>query len=58
MFRAAFKRSRGVVPASGYYEWKSTPSGNQPYHISAADGSMRSFAGRRDEWHNIETASR
>jgi putative SOS response-associated peptidase YedK len=32
MFRAAFKRNRCLIPASGYYEWKSTPTGNQPYY--------------------------
>ena len=31
MFRAAFKRSRCVIPASGYYEWNSTQTGKQPY---------------------------
>jgi putative SOS response-associated peptidase YedK len=55
MFRAAFKRSRCVIPASGYYEWKPTPSGKQPYYISARDGSVLSFAGLWDEWHDIET---
>jgi putative SOS response-associated peptidase YedK len=55
MFRDAFKRSRCVIPASGYYEWKSTPTGKQPYYISAADGSVLSFAGLWDEWHDIET---
>jgi putative SOS response-associated peptidase YedK len=29
MFRDAFKRSRCLMPASGYYAWKATPSGNQ-----------------------------
>ena len=45
MFRTAFKRSRCVIPASGYYEWKPTPTGKQPYYISARDGSVLSFAG-------------
>jgi putative SOS response-associated peptidase YedK len=31
MFRDAFKRSRRVIPASGYYEWQPTPTGKQPY---------------------------
>ena len=56
MFRAAFKRSRCVIPASGYYEWKSTPSGKQPYYISANDNSALSFAGLWDEWQDIETS--
>ncbi len=53
-FRAAFKRSRCAIPASGYYEWKATPTGKQPYYISAADGSVLSFAGLWDEWHDVE----
>jgi len=55
MFRASFKRSRCVIPASGYYEWKATPTGKQPYYISAAGGSVLSFAGLWDEWHDVET---
>jgi putative SOS response-associated peptidase YedK len=55
MFRAAFKRGRCMIPASGYYEWKPTPSGKQPYYITARDGSVLSFAGLWDEWHDAET---
>jgi putative SOS response-associated peptidase YedK len=29
-FREAFKRSRCIIPASGYYEWQDTPAGKQP----------------------------
>jgi putative SOS response-associated peptidase YedK len=32
-----------------------TPSGKQPYYISARDCSPLSFAGLWDEWRNIET---
>jgi len=31
MFRAAFKRSRCDIPASGSDEWKSTLTGKQPH---------------------------
>ena len=44
-----------MIPASGYFEWKSTPTGKQPYYISASDGSVLSFAGLWDEWQDIET---
>jgi putative SOS response-associated peptidase YedK len=55
MFRAAYKRSRCVIPASGYYTWKATRTGKQPYYISARDGSPLSFAGLWDEWRDPET---
>jgi putative SOS response-associated peptidase YedK len=55
MFRSAFKRTRCLIPASGYYEWKATPDGKQPYYITASDGSVLSFAGLWDEWRNPES---
>ena len=58
MFRAAFKRGRCLIPASGYYEWQPTLSGKQPYFISAADGSALSMAGLWDRWTDIETGDR
>jgi len=58
MFRDAFKRSRCVIPASGYYEWQPTPSGKQPYYIASADDAVLSFAGLSDQWRNVETGER
>jgi len=55
VFRSAFQRSRCIIPASGYYEWKATPNGKQPYFISAADGGVLSIAGLWDRWKNPET---
>jgi putative SOS response-associated peptidase YedK len=57
MFRAAFKRGRCLIPASGYFEWQPTPGGKQPYYISAADGSVLSMAGLWDQWTDIETGA-
>jgi putative SOS response-associated peptidase YedK len=53
-FRSAFKRSRCLIPASGYYEWQNTPTGKQPYYYTARDGSPLTFAGLWDEWKDIE----
>ncbi len=55
MFRAAFKRNRCLVPASGYYEWLATPTGKQPYYYTARNGSPLTLAGLWDEWKDIET---
>jgi hypothetical protein len=50
-----FKRSRCLIPASGYYEWLNTPTGKQPYYYTARDGSPLTIAGLWDEWKDIET---
>jgi putative SOS response-associated peptidase YedK len=52
-FRSAFKRTRCLIPVSGYYEWQETPSGKQPYYFTARDGSPAlTTAGVWDEWHD------
>jgi len=56
MFRSAFKRTRCIVPASGYYEWQTIGKTKKPYFISAAaDGAVLSIAGLWDEWRDPET---
>src|SRR5208283_2123191 len=55
MFRSAFKRTRCIVPASGYYEWRAAEGGKQPYFICAADGAVLSIAGLWDQWKGAET---
>src|SRR5271156_6446517 len=50
-FRDAFKRTRCLIPASGYYEWQATPGGKQPWYFTARDGSPAlTIAGLWDEW--------
>ena len=49
-FRDAFKRTRCLIPASGYYEWKNEAGGKQPYYFSRSDGYPLTFAGLWDEW--------
>ena len=55
MFRDAFKRSRCLIPASGYYEWQNTPTGKQPFYYATRDGSPLTFAELWDEWKDVET---
>ena len=54
-FRAAFKRKRCIIPASGFYEWKTSGKEKQPYYITSKDGSVLSFAGLWDEWKDVES---
>ncbi len=50
-FRAAFRRRRCLIPASGFYEWQSQPKGpKQPFWITAADGGLLTFAGLWESW--------
>lgn len=45
-FRSAFKHSRAVILADGYYEWKKLDTKNkQPYYIHAEDSEPMFFAG-------------
>lgn len=52
-FRNAFKKSRCLVPATGYYEW-STELGKykprQPIYVSRDDSKLLFFAGIYDRW--------
>jgi putative SOS response-associated peptidase YedK len=58
VFRDAFTQRRCLIPASGYYEWRDTPTGKQPYYFTARDGSLLTVAGLWDEWKNRDTGER
>jgi putative SOS response-associated peptidase YedK len=49
-FREAFKRSRCIIPADGFYEWKREGAGKQPFFFSLRDGRPFGFAGLWDKW--------
>ena len=53
-FRSAFKKRRCLILADGFYEWKKTDSGKQPYHIKMEDGSPFAFAGLWETWKDEE----
>jgi putative SOS response-associated peptidase YedK len=51
-FRAAFKRRRCIVPASGFYEWKKLDEKNKaPMYIQVKDQQVFGFAGLWEVWH-------
>lgn len=54
-FKNAFKRRRCIFPASGYYEWETTPPGKQPHYYTRQDGKLIGIAGIWDEWTDVET---
>ena len=50
-FRAAFKRRRCLVPASGFYEWQASGGkSKQPYWIAPENGGLIAFAGLWETW--------
>ena len=52
-YRLPFKKSRCLVPASGFYEWKKldeTGKRKQPYHLGMRDESVFAFAGLWTRW--------
>jgi putative SOS response-associated peptidase YedK len=49
-FKNAIRRRRGLVPADGYYEWKTEGGRKQPYFIHRADGAPLGFAALFETW--------
>lgn len=56
-FRRAFERRRCLLPASGYYEWKSAEGGRRrkaskvPYYFRRRDGLLLAIGGLWEVWH-------
>ncbi|MGY4368430.1 putative SOS response-associated peptidase YedK [Bradyrhizobium sp. LB1.3] len=49
-FKRAIRRRRGLIPADGYYEWKSIDGRKQPFFIHRADGEPLGFAALFETW--------
>lgn len=49
-FRAAFKRRRCLIPASGFYEWRKANGHKQPMYIHEANHGILSLAGLWEIW--------
>ncbi len=53
-FRQAVRQRRCLVPADGFYEWKKSESGKQPYRITLQKGQPFYFAGLSEHWRSSE----
>jgi putative SOS response-associated peptidase YedK len=49
-FRTALRDRRCLVPATGFYEWKSAPDGKAPYLARVRDEKLFAMAGLYDRW--------
>ena len=53
-YRGPFKTQRCLVPANGWFEWKTENDEKQPYYITPKDGGLFAFAGLWDHWEGDE----
>ncbi|WP_026695260.1 SOS response-associated peptidase [Peribacillus kribbensis] len=49
-FKGPFRRNRCLILADGFYEWKKTEEGKQPYRFIMKDEKPFAFAGLWDTW--------
>jgi putative SOS response-associated peptidase YedK len=49
-FRVAVRKRRCLIPADGFYEWRKTGAGKQPYLIGFEDGQPFAMAGLWESW--------
>lgn len=55
-FRAALKRRRCIIPASGFFEWKRDGKKRVPYYFRAKSGNLFGLAGLWEHWGEGEGA--
>ncbi len=56
-FRSPMKRTRCLVPANGWYEWKGSVGSKQPWLIESVTEKPIAFAGLWTTWHGIDGES-
>ena len=54
MFRHAYRKSRVLVPADGFYEWAAKDGVKQPYLIRLRDGAAMGIGGLLEHWQGPE----
>ena len=53
-YRGPFRYRRCLIPATGFYEWLTTPEGKIPYHIRLKSEEVFGMAGLYDSWTDAE----
>lgn len=53
-FRAAFRRRRCLIPATGFFEWQQRDGKKVPMFAHMKDNSVFAFAGLWEVWHSPE----
>ncbi len=53
-YRDAFRSSRCLVPADGFYEWQQTADGKQPFYIYKSDNALFAMAGVWSKWQSTD----
>ncbi len=56
-FRRAWKSNRCLIPADGWYEWKMTDEGNQPYFIHDVNNQPVMLAGLYETNHHANATT-
>ena len=56
IFRDSFEKRRCLIPATGWYEWKTTPLGKVPFYHRLEDNQLMLFAGIYDDWNDTNGA--
>lgn len=53
-YRTALRYRRCLVPVDGFYEWRATDSGKQPYVLRPRDGAPMALAGLWEHWQDAD----
>jgi len=57
MWRDPIRRSRCLLPAEGWYEWRAAPDGKQPHYITRRDRRPFCFAGLYSVWRDVPSCA-
>ncbi len=53
-FRTAFRRRRCLIPADGFYEWKSVAGKREPYFVRLRGDTLFAMAGLWESWEGAD----